>query len=356
MDRVRAGAAVALSAVLHLVTWAVAVGGVLLVVLGWETVVQPVLGLILLGLAVHLRPPADPVDADGVLRRTDAPRLFSLLDDIARALGGRSCDAVRLTPGFEVRAVRHGLRGTRLDLGLALWATLTPQQRVACLAQALAGLTGTDVSRHLLVRTALRIGSRPVAPSDDSAALRERAFATPRTSRRTDDLAEAAGRFRVDNALSRWTVWLVTWPLRQVVRLVRRLVAPLAAEAERRSDASAAEVASTEAAVAALTRREAAPALDTELRRLAVEARAFGREDASDALWGRLASHTANLPAAPSPGGAARSRAGLLAAAEPRPARVTLDPEAAAALERELEPAGRAVARRYIRDVAGLPG
>ncbi len=46
--RAKAAIAVAVSALVHLMTGALMVAGVLLIVLGWETIVQPGLGLLLI--------------------------------------------------------------------------------------------------------------------------------------------------------------------------------------------------------------------------------------------------------------------------------------------------------------------
>jgi hypothetical protein len=163
-------------------------------------------------------------------------------------------------------------------------------------------------------------------------------------------MAVAAGRFRADSALGRWTVWLGTWPLRQLARLVRRVAAPSAAEAEARADLLAARVASTEAMVRALERLGLSAVVETELRRLAVEAGTFGRKDVAGELWRRLA---ANVPAGEGRGRVASERVRRLAEGERYPATVTFDPAAAEALDRELRDPGRVVAERFIRDRTG---
>ncbi|MCX4632675.1 hypothetical protein [Streptomyces sp. NBC_01443] len=83
--------AFALSLVVHMVTVVLAVIGILLVVLGWDTGVQPVVGVLLLGLAAVLRPrPARlPKDAP-VLYRVDAPRLFESQPPAGRAPAART--------------------------------------------------------------------------------------------------------------------------------------------------------------------------------------------------------------------------------------------------------------------------
>ncbi|MFE6337831.1 hypothetical protein ACFVOK_32145 [Streptomyces sp. NPDC057798] len=75
---------------MHLLTGALVVGGTLLIIFGWATIIQPVLGLLLICLAVQLRPRRGTVDGERPLWRADAPQLFALVDEIAHVLGTRS--------------------------------------------------------------------------------------------------------------------------------------------------------------------------------------------------------------------------------------------------------------------------
>jgi Zn-dependent protease with chaperone function len=350
---VKAAVAVVVSALVHLLTGALVVGGTLLIIFGWPTIIQPVLGLFLICLAVQLRPRRGTVDGEGLLRRADAPQLFALVDEIARVLGTRTVDVIQCTHHFEIRAVPFGLRRRRLDIGLALWETLTPQQRIACLAHELGHFAIGDVRHHMMVRTVLPLLHSAAAPSGSSAALRERALAASPVSRRADEMAHAAARFRVDSALSGWALWLVTWPHTQMARLVQGLAASVAEEVEFRSDGLAAQVASTEAAVQALQCRGLSGVMGAELRRLAVEARTFDRPHAGEGLWQKLAAYAGKVSHT-FPRDVPQVRIGMLSAAPQYPAMVTLDRSAAEGVERELEPGKRAVAQRFIRDSAAL--
>ncbi|GLV82229.1 hypothetical protein Slala03_19180 [Streptomyces lavendulae subsp. lavendulae] len=81
-----------LALLVHAVTLILLVSGVLLVVLGWETGVQPVVGALLLGLAAVLRPRTVRLPKDApVLYRADAPRLFELIDEVGRWSGRPGC-------------------------------------------------------------------------------------------------------------------------------------------------------------------------------------------------------------------------------------------------------------------------
>ncbi|MER7576212.1 M48 family metallopeptidase [Streptomyces sp. NPDC126514] len=346
--------AVAVSALMHLLTGALVVGGTLLIIFGWATIIQPVLGLLLICLAVQLRPRRGTVDGERPLRRADAPQLFALVDEVAHGLGTRTVDVIQCTHRFEIRAVPFGMRRRRLEIGLALWELLTPQQRIACLAHELGHFATGDVRHHMMVRTVLPILHSAAAPSESSATLREQALATSPVSRRADEMAHAAARFRVDSALSGWAIWLATWPHKQMARLVQGLAASVAEEVEYRSDGLAAQVASTEAAVQALQCRGLSGVMGAELRRLAVEARTFDRPHAAEGLWQKLAAYAGEVSGDTLPRDVPQVRIDALSAAPQYPAMVTLDRSAAEGVERELEPGKRAVAQRFIRDSTAL--
>ncbi|MFF3013689.1 hypothetical protein [Streptomyces sp. NPDC057939] len=77
-----------LSLLVHGFTALLVVAGVLLVAAGWDAGPQPVIGVVLLGLAAVLRPRPRRLPKDGpVLHRQDAPHLFGLIDEVAAAVG-----------------------------------------------------------------------------------------------------------------------------------------------------------------------------------------------------------------------------------------------------------------------------
>ncbi len=135
---------------------ALAGGAVALLVTGWWNPLSVTLGLVLLFFSAVLRPWVAPLNPQlpRLVRRT-APRLFALLDEVAREVGTRGVDLVILEPGFNayVTSRRPGQRV--LCIGLTLWETLTPQQRVALLGHELGHFTGGDTRHGLVVGNAL---------------------------------------------------------------------------------------------------------------------------------------------------------------------------------------------------------
>ncbi|WP_223838001.1 hypothetical protein [Streptomyces venezuelae] len=361
--RVATAAAYLVAGAVHLLTAGLLLGGVLLIVLGFTTVVQPMLGLALVVMALVVRPRLGRLDPElPTLYRADAPTLFELLDRIAEAVGVRRLDAVQLTAEFAATVVPYGLlRRRRLVLGVPLWATHSPQQRVAVLARAMADLDPGHVRRGAVIGTALgalTAGANLMQPAGRGAVL----STGPDVARHAPDLAEGALRFNARTRASEWALWLPRVAVTATARLLLWLTRPAARRARLAADDTAARTASTEAVIAALGDRRLARAVIVEMNRMVIEARTVVRARSTTALpaedlWARVAVHTAGLreqrDGGPSAEPAAAARVKRLADAPDRPAAVTVDEPARTRIEDELRPSADAVAHRVMRD--GVP-
>ena len=97
------------------------------------------------------RPLALPRDGV-VVSREDAPRLWSLVDEVASAVGTAPPVVLALSTDLNAYVMRTGWRWRRtLVLGLPLWAVEEPQERVALLGHELGHFKGRDVGRGFLV-------------------------------------------------------------------------------------------------------------------------------------------------------------------------------------------------------------
>ncbi|MCI0689647.1 MAG: M48 family metallopeptidase [Sporichthyaceae bacterium] len=210
----------------HLITLGLLAGA------GWAAVASfpnpfvLLLAAALIGLTVLVRPRYGRLTAtDLVLDRAAAPALFGLLDRIAAAAGGRPVQRVRLGADFNATYGAFGLRNTRvMTIGLPLWRSLTPAQRVAVLGHEL----GHDVNgdfRHLTLATTALTTLR-------------RAFHQPSEATPTAP-AGLAG------TVAFWLTYAVTWSMRS-------LDCRTAQRAEYLADAVATRVAGTDAVCAAL--------------------------------------------------------------------------------------------------------
>ncbi|MEV0990681.1 M48 family metallopeptidase [Streptomyces sp. NPDC049949] len=346
--------AFALSLVVHGVTVVLAVTGILLVVLGWDTGVQPLLGALLLGLAAVLRPrPARlPKDAP-VLYRADAPRLFELIDEVGTAVGTAGVHAVVVEPGANASVTTYGLGARRMmTLGLGLWEVLPPQERVALLGHELGHFAHGDTRRGIVTGGALDALATwfyMLAPTPPRGLL--------------DRFVNAV------TFLPRWTAY-------GLLVLLDHLTLRASQRAEYLADVSAARAGSTEAAVGLMDRLLASQAVGPELRRESVAAQVRGGpagreacERAEQGLWERLAARMGAVPereyerlrrVAARRGHSVDSthppthlRRRCAAAGGPYTAQVTYDEDRGAAVAHELAPARAALARRVIRDYAG---
>ncbi|MFC9294905.1 M48 family metallopeptidase [Streptomyces sp. NPDC057011] len=346
--------ACAVSLLVHGVTALLVLAGVLLIVLGWETGVQPVIGFLLLGIASVLRPRPMRLPKDApVLYRADAPRLFELIDEVGASIGTTGVDAVVVEPNAGAAVTVYGLRQRRmLLLGLGLWEILPPQERVALLGHELGHFAHGDLRRSRLTHGALHslsVWLHVLAP-------------TP--ARRLQDRFVNAATF-----VPRWAAY-------GLLLLLDRLTLRASQRAEYLADASAVRAGSTAAAVGLLDRLLILRAMEAELRRESVAAQVRGgragreaRDRAEQGLWERLARHAGAVPEreyerlrrvaarrghhVDSTHPPTHLRRRVAAAGEPHPAQVVCEDSRTAAIAAELAPARTVLARRVIREMAG---
>ncbi|MFD7554844.1 MULTISPECIES: M48 family metalloprotease [unclassified Streptomyces] len=265
----------------HGVTVLLIVSAVLLVVLGWDTGLLPVFGVLLLGLAVVLRPRAGRLPKDAqALHRADAPRLFELIDEVGAAVGTAGVHTVVVGSDANAAVTSYGVRQRRvLYLGLGFWEILTPQERVALLGHELGHFAHGDIRHSRLTGGALHslsVWYYLLAPTP-AAGLPQR-FVNAVTF------------------VPRWTVY-------GLLRLLDRLTLRASLRAEYLADVSAARAGSTEAAVALMDRLLVTGSVDRHLRRESVAAQVRGgrggreaRDRAEQEVWERLAAHIAAVP------------------------------------------------------------
>ncbi|MFI6937733.1 M48 family metallopeptidase [Streptomyces sp. NPDC050418] len=135
---------------------ALAGAAVALLVTGWWNPLSLSLGIALLVFSAVLRPWVPPLHPElPALDRESAPRLFALIDAVAKEVGTRGVDVVTLEPGFNAYVTSRRPRQRILCIGLTLWETLTPHQRVALLGHELGHFTNGDTRHGLVVGNAL---------------------------------------------------------------------------------------------------------------------------------------------------------------------------------------------------------
>ncbi|MGI5459379.1 M48 family metallopeptidase [Streptomyces sp. CA-249302] len=271
------------------------------------------------------------------LERADAPRLFGLVDRVAREVGTRGVDVMVVDGRVNASVLTYGLRQRVLHLGLGLWAVLTPQQKVALLGHELGHFAGGDTRHGSVVGSALhtlRLWVEVLRPERWSGRFTRVLVAAPLT----------LPYFAAQSALS----------------LLERVSLRGFPRREYLADDLAAEVASTEGARDLMETLLYARRIDDELHRLA----ALPRPD--ETLWPRLAEHLAAVPprererlrrvsalewhqqdATHPP---THLRIELLDRRGPSAAKVELDARTAKAVERELRPSARGLARAIAKE------
>ncbi|GHE80594.1 hypothetical protein GCM10014715_39880 [Streptomyces spiralis] len=271
--------AFAITLAVHGVTVALAFGGVWWLVREWGGVGM-VPGLLLLAVAWSLRPRAARLPkADLALHRGDAPELYALADEVARVVGTRGVDEVRVDANVNASVMVHGVRGRRvLTLGLPLWEILTAQQRIALLGHELAHYSNGDTRQGLVVSTAYRSLTTwhyyftPIAEPSVTEMLINLLYIVPRLL------------------------------LQGVLSLLDHLTLRATQRAEYLADRAAARAASTEAAVGLMDRLLVGESAAVALRREASQAALAGPrgtravEAEPEEIWERLRTHMASIP------------------------------------------------------------
>jgi hypothetical protein len=209
-----------------------------------------------------------------VVDRARAPRLYGLIDRVAAEAGTRGVDVIVLDGVTNASVSEYGPRRRRmLRLGLPLWHTLTPQQRVALLGHELGHYANGDHRHGLVVGTALNTLGTWLD------VLR------PNSGHRRD----------LTHTLANWLIAVPWFVVLCLIRLLDHFTLRASQRAEYRADAIAARVGSTEAAAELFDRLLVLPSVDQELRRQAILARTRNRGSDPKAveagLWSRLADH-----------------------------------------------------------------
>jgi heat shock protein HtpX len=118
-----------------------------------------VLGAVLIGVALVLRPRLGRLSdlaGQGILVDPGhAPQLFALVKRVATAVGAPLPQVLMIGYDLNAFTTAVGVRRTRvLCVGLPLWATLEPQERVALLGHELSHFVNGDVRRGPLTQVA----------------------------------------------------------------------------------------------------------------------------------------------------------------------------------------------------------
>lgn len=192
------------------------------------------------------------------LDREAAPRLYRLVDSVAREVGTRSVDVIVVDPWVNASVTTYGLRRRVLHLGLGLWSVLSPQEKVALLGHELGHYANGDTRHGSVVGGALhtlRLWEGVLVPR------------------------------------RRWSRILLGAPHRvaqSALTLLEKVSLRGFPRREYLADDLAAEVASTEAAVRLMETLFQVRRIDDTLRELA------GQGDRT--LWRQLAERTASVP------------------------------------------------------------
>ena len=129
----------------------VGLAGLYLIIWGWPHVILVGGGLILLVICWFLRPQLGSIPKDCVARG-DFPALFAMIDRIAAELAIKPVEHVKIDEAFNASMGEAGFaRAPILTIGLPMWVSFTPQERVALIGHELAHRVNNDPARSTII-------------------------------------------------------------------------------------------------------------------------------------------------------------------------------------------------------------
>ncbi len=289
--------ALALAGAVDLLTLALAAAG------GWlltGTVPEIILGGVVLLLVAFVwsrrgRPPGHRLD------RGAAPTLYAVADRVAAACGARPVDVIAVDAGFDAGVSRVGPRRRRvLTLGLALWETLTSDQRLALLGREFALAAAGDPRRGVVVESAERTLSgwiRLAVPAARHEEARAGAVGWPAPSLVMGGNRDTSGSALRNTAdmFSQVVLGAVGKAAGALLAWLGRLTQPAGTRAEYLADRVAARIASGRSAQGMVRASALLPTAMSALDRMAGAGPA-GTAGGPGDLWRRFGVYMASVP------------------------------------------------------------
>ncbi|MDX6555661.1 MAG: hypothetical protein QOD86_1856 [Miltoncostaeaceae bacterium] len=336
-------AAYAIAVAIHLLVLSMAVGAVVLLVVGLPNPFAALGALLFGGLAFLMRPRFGEMPEGIVVTERDAPRLTALVREVADALGMPPPARVVIDHEFNGGWALVGLRREPVMLlGLPLLTALEPQERVALIGHEIGHGRNGDARRGLVIGTAV------------DALLTLRWMLEP-------DRGESG--YGAAGSLADAAMWVLSRPVVGLLYLEYHLLMRESQRAEFLADDLGARVAGTPAALSIEEKLLLTPLWSAVVRGATVR-----REDVD--LFARLREAFENVPERERerrrrvarledtrldlthpPSGA---RIELLEARPPRPEVITLSAYDSAAIDEELRPLRPALAATALDESAGL--
>jgi Zn-dependent protease with chaperone function len=144
-----------MASLVYVVTAGLAVVGGLVAASGWPNFGYVFFGLLLVGIAYVMRPRFARLD-NPVVSRESQPALYGLVARVTSELRSPPIDAIVLDHEFNASFGQYGLNRRRiLFLGLPLFMTLGPQERVALLGHEIGHGVNRDPARGFLIGGAI---------------------------------------------------------------------------------------------------------------------------------------------------------------------------------------------------------
>lgn len=144
-----------LAGAIHLMTLSLLAGAVLIFLSDLWLPIRIVVGALLVGLFATVQPfYRRRPEREFVLDRDAAPELFGLVDEVAAAVGTTGVRRIVVSSDYNAM-YSESRRQPTLEIGLALWVVLSPDERLALLGHEMGHRVNNDLRELLFVNAAL---------------------------------------------------------------------------------------------------------------------------------------------------------------------------------------------------------
>lgn len=144
------------AACVHALTVLLAAAGVLLIATQYDEMLVLFLGIALCAFAWLMRPRPGEMPKEDIVQASEFPALYAFVNAIAGQLGGQPVNHIVVNEDFNAS---YGVVGWQrrpvLTIGLPLWISLAPRERVAVIAHEIAHGVNGDGTRSFMVYAAL---------------------------------------------------------------------------------------------------------------------------------------------------------------------------------------------------------
>lgn len=151
------GLAFMIATIVHSLSLASFLLGLYLIIFNYSQFIYLLFGLLLVGVAWFTRPRIGKLeDNERVLPREEIPATYEVMDDLAKNMGLPMIDGIIINEKYNASIMKIGWRRrTIVNIGVPLFASLTPEEQCSIMAHELGHYLNKDLTYGFYIETAL---------------------------------------------------------------------------------------------------------------------------------------------------------------------------------------------------------